>query len=287
MASSSEDTDVLRRAYEQFMMKQGGGDSKKVEKHGKTLQALKEEKEAKEQEQIRNALAREIKRAEKEFIHIFNRFVSRTKNEWMELDDQAYEVVKAISSIRSRLPMETKIMNSLEKGLQKNPWSDYGVANIFEQHRCLNTNDVQLALSHDLIQHEKMMEALRRLLANLSDCHEALMRILDEIMKHSLECEESFGTVEVPVSFQKASSLSNLMADAISMMSLELYRKQNIAQIILDSSEDDILKEKHNDPDQSNDQEMNQKMNWTKQWDRAGKYSCIDKKVLTEVMNWN
>ena len=282
MMSSDEDSDALRRAYEQFMMKQGGGDNMAVEK-----KRSKEVQEAKEQEQRRNELIREIKRAEKEFIHIFNRFVSRTKNEWMELDDQAYQVVKAISSIRSRLPMETKIIHCLENRTRKKTWSDYGVTNIFEKHSSLITNDVQLALSHDLVQHEKMMEALRRLMANLSDCHDALMRILDDIMKHSLDCEECFGTMELPISFQKASSLSNLTADAMSMMSLELYRKQNIVQTIFDSSEDDLFKEKHDGQDQFNKHDMIENKIWSKQWDRTGKYSCIDKKVLTEVMNWN
>jgi len=39
--------------------------------------------------------------------------------------------------------------------------------------------DVQLAVTHDLLQHERMMECLRRLSDILSDCHEALSRSLD------------------------------------------------------------------------------------------------------------
>jgi len=282
---TSEDSDSLRSAYEQFMLKQGGGKNT-VENHGITLPSSKEVQEAKEEQQRKNVLAREMKRAEKDYIHIFNRFVSRTKNEWMELDDQSYQVIQAICAQRSRLPMETKLMTCLENRSQKNNWSEYGMTNIFEQQSYLNANDVQLSLSHDLVQHEKMMEALRRLMANMSDCHEALMRILDEIMKHDLECEETFGSMELPSSFQKASSLSNLMADALSMMSMELFRKQNIAQMILETSEDDLFKEKQNDLDQSNSQEI-AKQNLVKLWDRAGKHSCLNTKVLTEVMSWH
>ena len=47
---------------------------------------------------------------------------------------------------------------------------------------------MELALSHDLMQHEKMMDGLRSLLANLSECHEALLRHLDVMTKHHSEC---------------------------------------------------------------------------------------------------
>ena len=62
---------------------------------------------------------------------------------------------------------------------------------------------------------------------------------------------------------------------------------QLLAEFIFDSSEDDLFKEKHDGQDQFNKHDMIENKIWSKQWDRTGKYSCIDKKVLTEVMNWN
>lgn len=272
----SDGLNDMQKAFEQFMMQRGGGEAKKD-----SVRLKKEEQDAKEVERKQHALQQDILRAEKEYINLFKRFVSRVKGEWMELDDQTFHVVQAISGIRSRLPMESQLLYNLRQESRTESWSVHGNMNALGNHFFLRLQDVQLGLSYDLLQHEKMMEALRRLLSNLSDCHESLLRMLDGMMKHNLECAENYGgrNVLLTPSFQKAASLSSLMSDALEMMSLELYRKQILAQMIFDSAEDDLLvvtaKERFDEQGE---------LNWSKQWSRDSENSCIQKETFVEIM---
>ena len=76
-----------------------------------------------------------------------------------------------------------------------------------------------------------MLAALRSLcFANLSECHEMILRSLDEITKYHLDCLEDFRNVGLEVEFEptflKTSGSVGIMRDAIAMLSNELYRKQ-------------------------------------------------------------
>jgi hypothetical protein len=115
----------------------------------------------------------------------------------------------------------------------------------------MKKEDVELAFTHDLIQHEKMMEGLRALFSNLSEMHEALSRTLDEMTKHHLHQEEEMQqdsyyqsehySSSSFKSYLNASSLVDLCNDLFHMLSMELYRKQSMANIILNSADDRIL----------------------------------------------
>ena len=114
-------------------------------------------------------------------------------------------------------------------------WENHGFHHTFHNkntkaNACLSGEDVQNALSHDMIQHEKMLAALRGLFANLSECHEMILRSLDEITKYHLDCLEDFRNVGLEVEFEptflKTSGSVGIMRDAIAMLSNELYRKQ-------------------------------------------------------------
>ena len=105
---------------------------------------------------------------------------------------------------------------------------------------------MQNALSHDMIQHEKMLAALRGLcFANLSECHEMILRYLDEITKYHLDCLGDFRNVELAAEFEpsflKTSGSVGIMRDAIAMLSNEFYRKQFMVHIFLDSVEDELI----------------------------------------------
>ena len=132
---------------------------------------------------------------------------------------------------------------------------------------------MELALSHDLIQHEKMIDGLRSLLANLSECHEALLRHLDVMTKHHSECldfldwgsqdgndidigndirnDSCNGTSTASsitftldgsfASFEKAAGLTSIMNEVMGMLSMELYRKQCLAYSILETVGDGLV----------------------------------------------
>eukprot|EP01083_Nonionella_stella_P155830 503957_1 len=142
--------------------------------------------------------------------------------------------------------MAYKVVEQLkesEANKMKNEWASHGFSQTYGGvPTLLNEEDADLALSHDLLQHEKMMSAIRSLFANLSECQEAMHRILDEVMKHHHECIEVFDWSDLTVSFYKSSSLEELLNDFVAMLSLELYRKQSLVHLLLGAVEDDLLK---------------------------------------------
>lgn len=87
----------------------------------------------------------------------------------------------------------------------------------------LNWNDLQLALDHDLIQHEKMMVNVRKLLSSMGQGVESLGRRLSEMIQYDYD-DDVLGC-------------HNLYIDT----SKELYRKQVLAYQILNSCNDTIL----------------------------------------------
>ena len=73
--------------------------------------------------------------------------------------------------------------------IDEDDWKSHG----YQQHskksssQYLQINDLQLALSHDLEQHEKMLVGLRSLMSNLAECHDALGRIVDSLWQYHFE----------------------------------------------------------------------------------------------------
>lgn len=251
--TDGDSDEAMRLAFEQYMM--GGSRDAIVNEAEKMM--------AREEEGRKMKLQAEIKKAEKTYWLIFKRFMNRIKDDWIDIDDQAYQVVKSIAGIRRRLPSENKMLLQFKDVVvQKQSWACYGIRLALvvakdeeevEEKKgdgtlrlgLLTEEDIELALSHDLMQHEKMMSGLRSLLAQLYDCHEALIRMLDEMCNHHLDCSESFNWVDLPPSFHRAASLEGLMSDILAMLSLELYRKQCMVHEVLEKVKDDLL-QNHN-----------------------------------------
>lgn len=245
-----DDADAMQLAFERYMMSMGGSGVAAVVEETKEDEAERlAQKEAREEELRVRRVQAEVKKAEKKYWQVFQKFGRLLKDEWFDIDDQAHKVVESIAGIRRRLPMAYKVVEQLkesEANKKKNEWASHGFSQTFGGGQCvptlLNEEDADLALSHDLLQHEKMMSSIRSLFANLSECQEAMHRILDEIMKHHHECIEVFDWSDLTVSFYKSSSLEELMNDFVAMLSLELYRKQSLVHLLLGAVEDDVLK---------------------------------------------
>jgi len=260
---SEENTecDSMRLAFEQFMMSKGGSgstgciDKKSMEEKAAALKA-------KDELARRNKMKMDMKRSEKKYWQMFRCFYDTIRNEWMDLDDQLEQVVSSMAGIRSRLPMESCLLDRFTDKAKKNEWACAGnnqvlLTNELDQVKINNNQlfmkeeDVLLAISHDLLQHEKMMECLRSLFANLSDCHEALSRTLDGLMKHHLQvCEELLLYEEseheshiTSSSLRRAMDLVNLLNETFGDLSLELHRKQILVSLIFESVKDDLFRE--------------------------------------------
>ena len=222
--------------------------------------ATDEEKE----DEARMAYAQEqrLRKWEKRAWAIFHKFADELKDTWLEIDGQIEQIVKSIAGIRSRLPMHAKLFDRFDRESKKkdlNFQSGYrhSLFGIYEEtsdeecyqsdmHRIdlsqtLNRKDVELAMSHDLIQHEKMMEGLRSLFSVLSESVDTLSRHLDESLRHQFDSGGLIIPPDVRPSFLKASHLSEVMTDLFHMISLETYRKQCLAHKIFETVVDAVM----------------------------------------------
>ena len=228
----------------------------------------------------------------KRYYQLLRTFNDKVQHTWLDLDGQMLSILQNVVSIRSRLPLEWKILHSSylkDENNGNNPqlededeWKYYGVVGkpkevSYAFH--LRTNDVQLALSNDLRQHEKMLGGLRSLMTNLADCHDALGRNVDTIWKFHLEC---CTTEDIGDEDDSMQNIVDNVTEVYQMLSMELYRKQCMIPLIMESTQDEILgieKGKH-----TADNTPKTARKCCNSWKRSSEASCIDERLITHVL---
>jgi hypothetical protein len=302
--------DAMRLAFEQFML-QGKSNTKNKNQqqikspNTKQLEQIKREEKLIKEQQETNQIQQELRKAERKYWSIFHKFCNILQTKWMDIDDQTLDVVQSVSGIRQRLPMEMKLsrkFNDATMKLKNNDWKCQGNSQVLISSQSkkilLQKEDAELALSHDLLQHEKMMEGLRTLFSNLSEMHEALSRTLDEMTKHHLDQQEQadyyhkYYSALSFTSYFTSTSLVEVMNDLYHMLSLELYRKQCMTKSILNSADDRILlssqEEKYEGQDGGDWDGYGPKKIvklCLRDWPRSCDQSCIDIALLDHVIS--
>lgn len=275
-----DSSDALQRAIERFMI--GGKDEGS---HGDDYD-MKEEghDDTGHQSMFLRQEEHLIAKAEKRYKQIFKTFCSFVNGEWMGADDQLGDVLHSIANIRSRLPIEENAQSLLieHKRRSKN-WMGCGYGEHFSfSSRSMRNEDIVKALSHDMIQHEKMMSSARALLSSISDCQDALGRKLEEMMKHHLE----FGIL-VSRSSSSCVCCIERMSEIFSVLSMELYRKQCLVHAVLDPYKDGSPV--GNGTSFTGSPDFGVSTQATKracvEWPRGSKYSFIDTAKLSQIMN--
>lgn len=321
----TDDNASMMLAYEQFMMQnKNNTKQKQLEKQEKENEkkCSQEELFEKRRKEVQRSIDVFARRNEKRYWQFFQTFTGRVRDEWMDLDKQALQVLQAISGIRNRLPMHARMLDGYkERQLVYIPqWKRHGFAKDIVSKEEIREEDVQSALMHDLLQHEKMLEGLRMLFANLSESHDSILRYVDDVMKHHLECledldgllyqqeeEASYDDVskdlEIPSSFERASSLPDVINDVMSMLSMELCRKQCLLHKVLGSVEDDLIKGKDDDvaaklggSTLTKSNNGNEEDDWddlnpeaisncvVKRWSLGSQFSCLDSAIFENVL---
>jgi len=205
----------------------------------------------------------------KRYYQLFRSYTDKIKHTWMDIDEQLLSVLQNIGSIRGRLPHEWKMLSQTsrryhhhqeeEVGTFESPeeaeefdndngegWKSHG----YQDHtkgsspqynisHYLKIDDIQLALSNDLEQHEKMFIGLRSLMANMAECHDALGRIVDSLFQFHFEVEEDYNTTTE--SEKILEHIVTCVTESYQMLSMELYRKQNLIALVIESTKDEIL----------------------------------------------
>jgi len=263
----------------------------------------------------------------KRYYQLLRSFNDKVKHTWLDIDDQMLAILQNIVSIRGRLPLEWKLLHSSSLK-QDNPegGGDFVDGNQDDWKYCgllgkpkeipysfhLRPNDVQLALSNDLKQHEKMLIALRSFISNLAECHDALGRVVDNLWKFHLECttedeEEGEGQGQGDDGWMHneddgMESIVQNVTNVFQMLSMELYRKQSLVPLIIESTEDEILgveKQASSAGDARGYAKGNLRLvgsdgntlsgvqtarKCCKSWQRSSDESCIDEGLISHVM---
>jgi len=233
-----------------------------------------------------------------QLIHSFNDKVTHT---WIHIDDQILAVLQNIVSIRSRLPLEWKVLHSShlkddninpqddDFGRDEDEWQQHGLQGKLKETPYsfhLHASDVQLALNHDMSQHEKMIAAIRTLMTNLSECHEALSRVVDTLWKFHLDCVQD--RIEGEEDEEDDGDMQNMVVDNVTevyqMLSSELYRKQILIPLILESTQDEILGIEKGKITEGYRKGLQSARTCCKSWDRNSEESCIDENKLSYVL---
>ena len=188
----------------------------------------------------------------KRYYQLLRSFNDKVKHTWIEIDQQLLSVLQNIVSIRGRLPHEWKVLSQAERyfpamveekqeydfiDVNDDGWKSHGQRGMpFSYH--LQIDDIQLAISYDLEQHEKMLVGLRSLMSNMAECHDALGRIVDSLWQFHLEVEDNNENEGMK---DDMDNIVNCATSLYQMLSMEVYKKQNMISSVIDSTEDDIF----------------------------------------------
>jgi hypothetical protein len=172
--------------------------------------------------------------------------------DWNHADTNSEKVLRSIGNLQMRLAYEShhyqyhhqrkqQHQNSLPKHQQ--PWIGWGfrpTAAAVTGALLLTPQDINMALDHDLLQHERMLASLRSLIASMAQSLDAVSRRLEEWMNicwnnvgHHHNCQQQQ---------QQQQQRQPMLEDAMQLYRLlaqDLYRKQVAIQRVLESSGQD------------------------------------------------
>jgi hypothetical protein len=226
---SQHSEEEMREAFEQFMI---SGKSKSSGGSESPAAAYKHRSNNKDKVTL--------KKVEKKYWQIINAIQGTLERDWLHVDDNLERVVSSISNLRKRIYLESRQLYKMKTSVTKK-WSGCGYRG--QNEGGVTVDDLELALSHDLLQHEKMMAGARMLLSSLSEAQEALARRLDELFLHHMDTVyvvQSLGCETLPSLLVVMTAVDKLQ-QVFSSLALELYRKQVLVQTILDAVNDNLL----------------------------------------------
>jgi hypothetical protein len=177
--------------------------------------------------------------------------------EWKETNQKLEALFRSISNLRDRVHWESEYFTTLPRGPSdegtmltqegKEPsWRDSGYRSAFSQRNsggALSTEDVHLALDHDLLQHERMLSAIRSLLATLAQTVDEIGRRLDEWMLQNLGDQTYHHTSDDRnfATLVEEQNTLQLVQKVYSTLASDLYLKQKMATRVFDSCHDGLL----------------------------------------------
>lgn len=331
-STNGNDAEAMRQSFEAFMLsgKQPADETEKIDDASlATTQSNKSKKKKKKKKKsiaatppklpstpsiinsgsssistsLSSSATKQKSKEKKRYYQLIHSFNDKVTHTWIHIDDQILAVLQNVVSIRSRLPLEWKVLHSSHVKIDDlNPqdngrvededeWKQHGLLGKLKETPYsfhLYTSDVQLALTHDMTQHEKMLAAIRTFMTNLSECHEALGRVVDTLFKFHLDCTSADRIEEEDGEDDDQDGDMQKMVDNVTevyqMLSSELYRKQILIPLILKSTQDEILGIEKGKVTVGSRKGLQRARNCCKSWDISSEESYIDESKLSYVL---
>jgi hypothetical protein len=213
------------------------------------------------QSQTHNSAVTAFSKALRKYKPITNAFHGTLARDWLEVDDNLGQVMASISNLRERCWLTSRLLAKQQLQLQqqsrngsssrgpntnissKPSWKGRGFRED-PQKTALAVDDLELALSHDLLQHERMLAGARKLIHFLGEAQDALGRRLDELLLHHMEMYRYLDysvTQEGFSAFEGIAIKVDQVQQLYSQSSKELYRKQSLVAQVIDSVRDALL----------------------------------------------
>lgn len=220
-------------------------------------------------------------------------FAKTMVQDWLATDDTLYQIVQSIAGLRERLWQTSFALSALREKKEEPAasWKKFGYRgastgggncgsdNDDDDGLLLTADDLQLALDHDLRQHERMLAALRRCLSALHQAQEALGRRLDEYYRLLVVVDSAAAAQQAKqdrcIIILSLDDCQSLFVAAAS----ELYRKQMMADEVFNSVHGRLLFRDNNVKGSSNEVESNDPRyvarRCSERWSRQHKESAL------------
>lgn len=279
--NSKNDEDALQQVFANFMMT---GNSKRATSTPSSPSYVMDSNETVEMKKTQEI--RVVKKCERKFWQIFNGLLGTLQRDWIVVDDNLGDVVSSIANLRRRILMESRKILELENTFIRASWKPYGFRSSFGME--LSVDDIQLALSHDLIQHEKMMAGARALMSSLAEAQESLGRRLEELLEHHIKTIDIIRSLE---HFNAESStimivlgMLDSLQEIYTTLALELLRKQILVQTVLESTNDDLIATGAERVTQKDSDPRALANACTMNWSRQSPLSCVDDMAIQRLL---
>eukprot|EP00339_Tiarina_fusa_P006649 CAMPEP_0117081356 /NCGR_PEP_ID=MMETSP0472-20121206/57345_1 /TAXON_ID=693140 ORGANISM="Tiarina fusus, Strain LIS" /NCGR_SAMPLE_ID=MMETSP0472 /ASSEMBLY_ACC=CAM_ASM_000603 /LENGTH=271 /DNA_ID=CAMNT_0004809261 /DNA_START=311 /DNA_END=1127 /DNA_ORIENTATION=- len=165
--------------------------------------------------------------------------------EWNDVDGQLGAVLESVGNLRFRIWCASRKIRERKRpggdgrerggggggGGGENEWESCGPRG-GDAHDVLELEDIDLAMNHDLLQHERMIGAARALISSLAQVLDALGRRMNEWMM-----------LDYPADGADSEGLLEKTEQLFVLLSEQLYRKQLLVKQVLDSCHDGLIEE--------------------------------------------
>ncbi len=159
--------------------------------------------------------------------------------EWKDTNSKLEAVLRSIANLRNRIYWESSFLNLRREQKEQPVWGGSGFRSGFSNDISCNSlkkEDIHLALDHDLLQHERMLSAVRTLVASLAQVVDEIGRRLDDWMLHNIMDQD-----DLVVGDAREQDAFEIFQEVYSLLASDLYSKQNIATRVFESCHDGVL----------------------------------------------